>query len=69
MKKIQQCIRRELPEQNEPVLALLIHDIPLRNIVESLNPPYWANLSNNNIIRHLAQLAVLVIYKGGVNSI
>ena len=26
-----------LPTQNKPVLALLIHDIPLRNIVESLN--------------------------------
>ena len=27
------------PSQNKPVLALLIHDIPLRNIVEPLNQP------------------------------
>ena len=30
-------LKGKLPSQNKPVLALLIHDVPLRNIVEPLN--------------------------------
>ena len=37
----------KLPSQNKPVLALLIHDIPLRNIVEPLNNP--SELHDHNV--------------------
>ena len=33
-----------LHSENKPVLVLLIHDIPLRNIVESLNRPMACRL-------------------------
>ena len=40
---------------NKPVLALLIHDIPLRNIAEPLN----VTLSQRYLIRNYTQVHVI----------
>ena len=44
----------KLPSQNKPILALLIHDIPLRNIVEPLiYPRCWQNTPVSNGISRI----------------
>ena len=52
----------KLPSQNKPVLAFIIHDIPLRNIVEPLNHYMWST-SKMRYALLINNLAISILQK------